>query len=176
MVPKINNPTQFRVNTKNLLNKKLSEYDIKNVDNVSLNIEKGIYNRAIEISSELNVVKKWNNEFFVRIYIDKYKSVYFNLNNDDVIQYIRDNPLNVHHIAFMSHQELKPEHWHNLIEKKKLKEKDLYEPTILASTDDFTCRKCKSKECTYYQLQTRSADEPMTTYVTCISCGKRWKC
>jgi DNA-directed RNA polymerase subunit M/transcription elongation factor TFIIS len=40
----------------------------------------------------------------------------------------------------------------------------------------FKCRKCKSKKTDYYQLQTRSADEPMTTYVTCKSCGHRWKC
>jgi hypothetical protein len=25
-------------------------------------------------------------------------------------------------------------------------------------------------------LQTRSADEPMTTFVTCIACGCRWRC
>ena len=40
----------------------------------------------------------------------------------------------------------------------------------------FTCNRCKSKKTTYYQLQTRSADEPMTTYVTCVNCGKNWKC
>lgn len=40
----------------------------------------------------------------------------------------------------------------------------------------FKCNKCKSKKTTYYQLQTRSADEPMTTYVTCNGCGHRWKC
>ena len=39
----------------------------------------------------------------------------------------------------------------------------------------FTCGKCKSKKTTYYQLQTRSADEPMTTFVTCKDCNKRWK-
>ena len=40
----------------------------------------------------------------------------------------------------------------------------------------FKCGKCKSKKTDYYQLQTRSADEPMTTYVTCKDCGNRWKC
>jgi len=40
----------------------------------------------------------------------------------------------------------------------------------------FTCAKCKSKKTTYYQLQTRSADEPMTTFVSCLNCGKNWKC
>ncbi|KAI6660357.1 Transcription elongation factor A protein 1 [Oopsacas minuta] len=42
-------------------------------------------------------------------------------------------------------------------------------------TDLFKCGKCKSNECSYFQLQTRSADEPMTTYVWCCSCGNRWK-
>lgn len=40
----------------------------------------------------------------------------------------------------------------------------------------FKCGKCKSIKTTYYQLQTRSADEPMTTYVTCLNCYNRWKC
>jgi DNA-directed RNA polymerase subunit M/transcription elongation factor TFIIS len=40
----------------------------------------------------------------------------------------------------------------------------------------FQCRKCKSKKTRYYQVQTRSADEPMTTFVTCLQCSTRWKC
>ena len=39
-----------------------------------------------------------------------------------------------------------------------------------------TCNKCKSNNCSYYQLQTRSADEPMTTFVTCTKCQRKWKC
>lgn len=42
-------------------------------------------------------------------------------------------------------------------------------------TDLFTCGKCKKKRCTYTQVQTRSADEPMTTFVFCNECGNRWK-
>ncbi|KAG5841595.1 transcription elongation factor A protein 1-like [Anguilla rostrata] len=42
-------------------------------------------------------------------------------------------------------------------------------------TDLFTCGKCKKKRCTYTQVQTRSADEPMTTFVFCNDCGNRWK-
>jgi len=40
----------------------------------------------------------------------------------------------------------------------------------------FTCRHCEGTKTTYFQLQTRSADEPMTTFVGCLTCGKRWKC
>lgn len=42
-------------------------------------------------------------------------------------------------------------------------------------TDMFVCGKCKGKNCTYTQVQTRSADEPMTTFVLCNECGNRWK-
>ena len=40
----------------------------------------------------------------------------------------------------------------------------------------FKCRnkKCGSLRTWSYQLQTRSADEPMTNFITCSECGKRW--
>ncbi|ORZ18040.1 transcription elongation factor S-II [Absidia repens] len=47
--------------------------------------------------------------------------------------------------------------------------------TAQAETDMFVCGKCKKRKCTYFQMQTRSADEPMTTFVTCINCNNRWK-
>ncbi|XP_029974715.1 transcription elongation factor A protein 2 [Salarias fasciatus] len=42
-------------------------------------------------------------------------------------------------------------------------------------TDMFVCSRCQGKSCTYTQVQTRSADEPMTTFVLCNGCGNRWK-
>ncbi|KAK3767246.1 hypothetical protein RRG08_018113 [Elysia crispata] len=42
-------------------------------------------------------------------------------------------------------------------------------------TDLFRCSKCRQNKCTYTQIQTRSADEPMTTFVFCNHCGNRWK-
>ncbi len=46
---------------------------------------------------------------------------------------------------------------------------------MIATTTTFTCGKCKQNKTTYRQLQTRSSDEPMTTFVTCLNCGNRWK-
>ncbi|XP_065193906.1 transcription elongation factor A protein 2-like [Sycon ciliatum] len=43
------------------------------------------------------------------------------------------------------------------------------------TTDLLKCSKCKQRKCTYNQLQTRSSDEPMTTFVFCQHCGHRWK-
>ncbi|KAM8864209.1 transcription elongation factor A protein 2 isoform 3-T5 [Spinachia spinachia] len=42
-------------------------------------------------------------------------------------------------------------------------------------TDMFICSKCHGKNCSYTQVQIRSADEPMTTFVLCNNCGNRWK-
>lgn len=63
--------------------------------------------------------------------------------------------------------------------KFKLKEKENSKEKSKMLDNDyegpFKCRRCGSKKTDYYQLQTRSADEPMTTYVTCKSCMNRWK-
>ena len=42
-------------------------------------------------------------------------------------------------------------------------------------TGFFKCGRCKSKKTTYFEMQTRSADEPMTCFITCHNCGKSWR-
>lgn len=42
-------------------------------------------------------------------------------------------------------------------------------------TSEIKCPACKKSDCTYNQMQTRSSDEPMTTFCFCNNCGKRWK-
>jgi transcription elongation factor S-II len=145
--------------------------------NYSENLEKGIYNNSLETANRLNVVKKWDNPYFVQLYIDKLRSIFMNLkNNPELIEKINNKEFKSHKLAYMNHQEMQPDKWNDLIQMKKIRDKNKYEPVLEASTDDFKCWKCKSKKCTYYQLQTRSADEPMTTFVTCLDCGNRWKC
>ena len=61
------------------------------------------------------------------------------------------------------------------MDNKYKRDKYLYEEKQEAMTDQFKCGRCKSRECTYYELQTRSADEAMTTFITCLKCGNRWK-
>ena len=39
----------------------------------------------------------------------------------------------------------------------------------------YKCKKCGSKKTWSYQLQTRSADEGFTNFVTCSNCGNKWK-
>ena len=166
---KIKNPDLFREN----LRKKLNVYfnDKKHCDN----LEKGIFNYALKEADQRKIVKKWDNKHFILIYVNHFKSILANL-NPRIIEEVNNGSLQAHKIAFMTHQELDHERWADLIEAKSKRDKNKFEVNMAAATDTFTCRKCKQNQCTYYQMQTRSADEPMTTFVTCIPCGNRWKC
>jgi transcription elongation factor S-II len=167
---KIENPQEFRNNICNKLNNILKN------EKICSNLEKGIYNYSLELANKLNVVKKWDNTYFIRIYIDRLRTIFINLQNKNVKNLILKKKIKSHELAFMTHQEMQPDKWNALIEEKKIRDENKYAPKLEASSDDFKCWKCKSKKCTYYQLQTRSADEPMTTFVSCLDCGNRWKC
>ena len=148
---------------------------IINDKKISENLEKGIYNYSLTVSEEKKLIKKWSNESFVVIYIQKMRSLMLNLKNEELANKLLSKSFKAHELVFMDHQEKRPELWKNLLEEKRIKDENKFAPKIEASTDNFVCGKCKSKKCTYYQLQTRSADEPMTTFVTCLDCGNRFK-
>jgi len=75
----------------------------------------------------------------------------------------------------MSYQELFPEHSKQFLDEKFKREKLMYEEKQESMTDQFKCGRCKQRKCTYYELQTRSADEGMTIFITCLNCGWRWR-
>jgi len=169
---------QFRQNIRRLFQKLLFSDE-----KLGTNLEIGIYNYALKEATNRRVVKKWDNDHFSRIYIDRIHSVYRNLQPDTpdvnlIRNQLKDGTLTSASVAFMTHQEWNMEHWSERIEAKLIKDKNTFETTMEASTDTFTCPKpnCRKNKCWYFQLQTRSADEPMTTFVTCCSCGHRWRC
>jgi transcription elongation factor S-II len=172
-VKTIDNPDTFRANVA----AKLSPFFIEKggTEKHAANLEKGIHNWALKEATNRKVVKKWDNPFFVQIYLDHLRSIYFNLNNDKLIEQVVSGEIKSHTIAFMTHQEMLPERWDEMIRIKSIRDKGKFEVNLEATTDTFTCRKCKSKKCSYYQMQTKSADESMTCYISCLDCGARWK-
>lgn len=167
----IPDPEKFRENIRKRF------IPILNPDNesIAINMEKGVFNYAIKEASQRKIVKKWENPLFTQIYIDRLRSIYLNLRHPDLLEQIRSGEIAPQTVAFMTHQEFQPEHWRELIERKIKRDASKYTSNVEASTDMFTCKKCRSKRCTYYELQTRSADEPATVFVTCLDCGKHWK-
>ena len=172
----VQNPTEFRRNVCLHL-EKMCPPPPAFTKNMIENMEKSVYNASIKDAGERDIVKKWDNPYFVQLYTDRLRSVYINLKqSDEFRQRLISKEIKAHDVGEMTHQDMAPARWQKLIEEKKIRDENKYAPKLEASTDNFTCRKCKSKKCSYYQLQTRSADEPMTTFVTCIECGSRWKC
>jgi transcription elongation factor S-II len=167
----LKNPDQFRQNIRQVFHETIQATNPK----TSTNLEKAIYNYAIKEATQRKIIKKWDNSYFKQLYTDRLRAIYLNLKNPAILQAIQSGELTPQSLAFMTHQEMNPERWAPLILQKTKRDASKYDTHIEASTDMFTCKKCKSKKCTYYELQTRSADEPATIFVTCLDCGKHWR-
>jgi transcription elongation factor S-II len=171
----IQSPTEFRKGVVTQLSKIFDDNNTQN-SSLSTNVEVGVFNYTIKESTAKKIVKKWENPAFVRIYMDRLKTVFTNLStNDELVRALVDGEITPQTFAYMTHQEFNPDHWRELIAQKLKRDASKYKKNVGASTDMFTCKKCHKKNCTYYEMQTRSADEPATIFVTCLDCGKHWK-
>ena len=147
----------------------------------SINLEDAIYNYSLDIAKNRKIKETFTNVNFKKIYINKSRSILSNIkkdsyiNNTNLVNKIIKGKINVSELPYMSNQELFPEHWKKIMDEKYKRDKMMYEEKEEAMTNEFKCARCKSRECTYYELQTRSADESMTTFITCLNCGNRWK-
>lgn len=156
---------------------------IKQLDNEKLArlIEKDIYNSVIKCSKKRNIKRSWDCISFKSLYLSRIRSIYSNIKSDSYIKNttfksrILKGDVKSDNISSLSHVDIFPERWKILIEDKMKKEKLRYELKPEAMTDMFKCRRCGSRSCTYYEMQTRSADEPMTQFITCLDCNNHWK-
>nr|GLL40385.1 transcription elongation factor TFIIS [Ipomoea trifida]GMD53020.1 transcription elongation factor TFIIS-like [Ipomoea batatas] len=134
------------------------------------------YRIAVQVETAL--YEKWGGSKGAQKF--KYRSIMFNIKDGKNPDFRRKVLLG--EFSPQSVPELTPEDMasdERQQQNEKIKEKALFNSERggpgVASTNAFKCKKCGKKECTYYQLQTRSADEPMTTFVTCVNCDNRWK-
>lgn len=140
-------------------------------------IETSIYNFSIKEATERNIVKKWDNPNFVMVYKDRFRSIWMNLKtNPALLNKIKCGEIQSNDVGSLTHQQMSPESWTKLIQRKIERDNNTFTTDTKGASKEFKCGKCKKRETTYYQVQTRSADEPMTTFVTCLNCGKNWKC
>ena len=115
---------------------------------------------VIKESKRKNVIRKWTNANFVLIYTDKLKALLYNLNvkshvkNTLLLKRLKNKEFKPHELAFMSHQEMLPEMWRPLIEKKHARDKSAAEIDASAATDQFHLLEMynRSKKCTSYQM------------------------
>lgn len=154
---------------------------LKMTDIQAKDLEIGIYNFCIDYAAEHQIPLSWSCDIFKELYFAKVKNIYSNLSskysikNKRLIKRLLDKEFMPHEMAEMRPENLYPEIWKDIIDREIMHTKTAYEPQATAMTDRYTCGKCKKNRCSYYELQTRSADEPMTMFITCLHCGHRWK-
>jgi len=170
----MNNRDQTRQIINNSLGELLSEVEQED-------LEIGIFNASLTDAETRKVRKNWENPVFCNIYNIIAKRTITNLNpksyvnNPRLLERLRDGEFKPHAIAFMNYGELYPEKWRPLMEQQLKRETKLLEGNKDMATDQFRCNRCNKRQCTYYEMQTRSADEPMTIFVRCLNCGKQWR-
>lgn len=138
------------------------------------NVSKKIENAIYKYSTEYTRIKKRPTEEINQIYMTKINDLYFNIKSDDnpdLLINIIDNNIDIEKIPYMTASELNSKQWESIIKRREYIEnkKNYCEESV------YSCKRCKEKKCHVYQLQTRSADEPMTTFVQCLNCGHTMK-
>ena len=167
-----------RDQTKQIINPSLGEV-LSEVEQEDLEV--GIFNASLTDAETRKVRKNWENPVFCNIYNIIAKRTITNLNpesyvnNPRLLERLREGEFKPHAIAFMNYGELYPEKWRPLMEQQLKRETKLLEGNKDMATEQFRCNRCNKRQCTYYEMQTRSADEPMTIFVRCLNCGKQWR-
>ena len=151
------------------------------IDSVPFNIEKSIYNWTIRRCKLAGTTPSWENKVFREMYKQKVINIEKNLKNEKTT--LKDRVITgqiiTRTIAQLTPDELFPMGpYAKSIHTQYIKQMNIdlaYGRLNAKMIGIFKCGKCKSMKTTYYEMQTRSADEPMTAFITCLDCGKRWK-
>lgn len=142
-------------------------------------LEKALWVQILESCDRDRIPKFWENPRFRYRYTTRALSLTFNIRTNETLQQkLVSGKVSVTTFMLMKPWEMKPELWEAAFDaaaKKELRNSE-YNPDPATMPDGaFTCNKCKSKKTTYYMMQTRSADEPSSIFVQCLTCRKRWK-
>lgn len=148
-------------------------------------LEIGIFNSVIDYASANKISLSWCSDLFHEIYLSKARSIYSNLKtdsyirNENLMSRLKDHDFLPHELPFITKESMFPEAWNDIIETERLRSKEAYEVKQAAMTDQIKCGHCIKKgwksRITYFEKQIRSADEPITTFYKCHTCGHRWK-
>lgn len=134
-------------------------------------VERAVYNAAIRRCHFNAAPCSWGNVAFGESY--RSGALYAIRNAPALAECIGAGQAPADAVA-RSPQDLRPDLWGSLVRKKK--ERDAaYGAKPTANTNMYRCKRCQSRECHYFGLQTRSGDEPMTIFISCLNCGNRWR-
>jgi transcription elongation factor S-II len=151
-------------------------------EKIARELEVHLLNNIVTYCKSNGIDVDWANKVFWNTYRSKAISLYENLRTDGTVnntenwaQKLLSEEVDPKAFVEMPAEELCPSRWKAALDKIVETEILLYSKNVNAAIYLY-CSRCKKKsKCDYYQMQTRSADEPMTTFVTCLECDREWK-
>lgn len=139
-----------------------------------------VLEKARAVESAIMKLPETNGSHTSDAYKEKVRTLYQNLKNKanpELRQRILNGKTTPERFVTMTHDEMKSEKQKE--EEDKIRKENLNNSMVpqeeKSMSDYMECGKCKQKKVSFTQAQTRSADEPMTTFCECMNCGKRWK-
>lgn len=155
-------------------------FDTIGDQNVARLLERASWNHAVLFCKRHDQPLAWDNASFRNAYTQKILGVrYVAREKPDVLQKHVDTDPTLRSFVDAKPWELWPEKWASAFEeasRKELRFSDADSGVDPEKLQDglIQCR-CGSRKTSYVEKQTRSADESMTVFAKCHTCGKRWK-
>ena len=143
-------------------------------------LEHILYQTAFRVAEKEHIRASWANLSFVDVYSAIARRILGNLSptsyikNTNLWERFQEGEITLAQIANQNYYEMYPDIWEQMVDHQAKRERTQLEGDFSRATDKWQCNGCKMRKCTYYELQTRSADEPMTIFIQCLNCGKRW--
>jgi DNA-directed RNA polymerase subunit M/transcription elongation factor TFIIS len=135
---------------------------------VSVDVEIAIFNYTVFSCKNFDEKASYTNSFFCKVYLMKLKETLTNLEDEKFKEDLISSKT-PHKLIFKTEFE-------NFHEKfAKYDENTVDDKQDVIYTEMFMCPKCQSNKCSYYEMQTRSSDEAMTSFITCSACNHKWK-
>lgn len=163
--PKFNNSMILKYN-------KILDSNIRNQTLIKINNLINSFDKAILIEAgiyEYSLLYILQNEYSLDFAFGVYNDKLFNILTD--FEYIKTHKLelldNPQGLAFLEPSIINVDSWK---EVKRIIDLREYKKNNINASDLYKCKKCGEKKCSVYELQTRSADEPATLFITCLVC------
>ena len=143
-------------------------------------LESLVFALTYEEAGKNEIRRAWGAGLFRDSYFANARRVIGNLDpnsyvkNKNLWDRFKNKERTLEEIVKQNYYELSPESWQQMVDLQAKRERTQLEGDFSRATDRWQCNSCKMRKCTYYELQTRSADEPMTIFIHCLNCSKRW--
>jgi len=144
-------------------------------------LEQALLEHVAQLAKKHYIPRNWKAMPFQELYRTQLRSLLWNIHprslvkNPRLLERCLAGEFPLAQIPSMSAYDMFPERWQELADKQLIREQKILEGNKSQATDEHKCNRCHKRQCTYYEMQTRSADEPTTIFITCLNCGKRWK-